>query len=49
VVLWAAFFSGDPDPGWWIVTGIVMLVVGFGLMLARGSGERDPDDNGARV
>lgn len=49
VVLWAAFLSGNPDPGWWIVTGITLTVLGFGLLLLRGSTDGDPEDDGARV
>ncbi len=49
VVIWAAFLSRNPDPGWWVVLGIVLTAAGFGLMVLRGSTERDPDDNGARV
>ena len=48
-VIWAAMVSRNPDPGWWVLTGIVLTVAGFGLMVLRGSGERDPDDNGAQV
>ena len=49
VVVWAAAFSGNPDPGWWVLLGIAATVVGFGLLVLRGSGERDPDDDGAQV
>ena len=49
LVIWAAMVSRNPDPGWWVLTGIVLTVAGFGLMVLRGSGERDPDDNGAQV
>ena len=49
VVIWAAFLSGNPDPGWWIVTGITLTVLGFGLLILRGSTEDDLDDDGARV
>ncbi|HOF63244.1 MAG TPA: hypothetical protein PLL54_02985 [Dermatophilaceae bacterium] len=50
LVLWAAFLSGNPDPGWWIVTGIALTVVGFGLLVLRGSTDADTeDDDGAKV
>ena len=49
IVVWAAVISGDPDPGWWVLLGIVATIGGFGLMVMRGSGERDPDDDGAVV
>lgn len=49
MILWATLLSGNPDPGWWVVAGIAATVVGFGLIVLRGSTERDPDDDGARV
>lgn len=49
IIVWAAVLSGNPDPGWWVLVGIAVTVAGFALMVLRGSGERDPDDNGARV
>jgi hypothetical protein len=49
IILWATLLSGNPDPGWWVVVGIAATVVGFGLIVLRGSTERDPDDDGARV
>lgn len=49
LVFWAAALSGNPDPGWWVVLGVVATVGGFGLLVMRGSGERDPDDDGAVV
>ena len=49
LIVWAAFLSHNPDPGWWIVGGIVLTVMGFALVIVRDSGERDPDDDGARV
>ncbi len=48
LVLWAVVLSGNPDPGWWVLSGVSLTVAGFGLMILRGSGDRDPDD-GARV
>lgn len=49
LVLWAVVFSGNPDPGWLIVAGLLLLGFGFGLLIMRGSGERDPDDDGSRL
>lgn len=49
LVLWAVVFSGNPDPGWMIVAGLLLLGFGFGLLVMRGSGDRDPDDDGSRI
>ena len=49
LVIWAAVLSHNPDPGWWVLLGVAATIVGFGLLVLRGSGERDPDDDGARV
>jgi len=49
LIVWAAVLSRNPDPGWWVLLGIALTVAGFGLMVVRGSGDRDPNDNGARV
>jgi hypothetical protein len=49
IVVWAAVISGNPDPGWWVLIGILATIGGFGLMVMRGSGERDPHDDGAIV
>ncbi|MBK8469595.1 MAG: hypothetical protein WAR57_10615 [Candidatus Phosphoribacter sp.] len=49
IIVWAAVVSSTPDPGWWVLLGIAATVVGFGLLVLRGSEDRDPDDNGARV
>ncbi|HMT33239.1 MAG TPA: hypothetical protein PKA99_11480 [Dermatophilaceae bacterium] len=49
LILWATLVSGNPDPGWWVLTGIAATIVGFGLIVMRGSAERDPDDDGSRV
>jgi hypothetical protein len=49
LVLWAVVLSGDPDPGWLILAGLLLTVGGFGLLVMRGSGERDPGDDGSRV
>jgi hypothetical protein len=35
--------------GWWIVTGLAMLIVGFVLLVLRGGTERDPYDDGTRL
>ncbi len=48
LVLWAAF-SGNSDPGWYVAIGVVLTTAGFGLLVMRGSKDRDPDDDGARV
>ncbi len=48
LVLWAAF-SGNPDPGWYVAVGVVVTTAGFALLVLRGSRDRDPDDDGARV
>ena len=49
LVLWAVVFSGNADPGWMIVAGLLLLGFGFGLLVMRGSGDRDPDDDGSRI
>lgn len=49
LTIWAAVFSGNPDPGWIVALGVLATFAGFGLLVLRGSGERDPGDNGARV
>lgn len=49
VAIWAAVFSGNPDPGWMVVVGVLMTFAGFGLLVMRGSMDRDPGDDGARV
>ncbi len=49
LVVWAAVFSGHPDPGWWVVAGIVATIGGFALLVIRGSTDKDPDDDGAVV
>ena len=49
VIVWAAVLSHNPDPGWWVLFGLAVTVAGFALMVLRGPGDRDPDDNGARV
>ncbi len=49
LVLWAVVFSSNPDPGWSVVAGILLTLAGFGLLILRGSGERDPGDDGSRL
>ena len=48
LLLYLLFFDRDGS-GWWIVTAIAMLVVGFVLLVLRGGSERDPFDDGTRV
>ena len=48
LLLYLLFFDRDGS-GWWIVTAIAMLVVGFVLLVLRGGTERDPFDDGTRV
>ncbi len=49
LAIWAAVLSGNPDPGWLVVLGVLVTFAGFGLLVMRGSIERDPGDTGARV
>jgi hypothetical protein len=48
LLLYVLFFDRDGS-GWWIVTAVTMLVVGFVLLVLRGGNERDPFDDGTRV
>ena len=48
LLLYLLFFDRDGS-GWWVVTAIAMLVVGFVLLVLRGGSERDPFDDGTRV
>ncbi len=48
LLLYLLFFDRDGS-GWWIVTAIAMLVVGFVLLVLRGGTERDPFDDGTRL
>jgi hypothetical protein len=48
LLLYLLLFDRDGS-GWWIVTGLAMLVVGFVLLVLRGGTERDPFDDGTRV
>ncbi|MEO7132196.1 MAG: hypothetical protein ABIZ07_12555 [Dermatophilaceae bacterium] len=34
---------------WWLITGATMTVTGFVMLVLRGSGHRDPFDDGTRV
>ena len=35
--------------GWWVVTALAMIGVGFVLLVLRGGTERDPSDDGTRI
>ena len=48
LLLYLLFFDRDGS-GWWVVTAIAMVVVGFVLLVLRGGSERDPFDDGTRV
>jgi hypothetical protein len=48
LLLYLLFFDRDGS-GWWVVTAVAMLVVGFVLLVLRGGSERDPFDDGTRV
>ena len=48
LLLYLLFFDRDGS-GWWVVTAISMIVVGFVLLVLRGGNERDPFDDGTRV
>ena len=48
VLLYVLFFDREGS-GWWVVTGLAMIVVGFVLLVLRGGTERDPFDDGTRV
>jgi hypothetical protein len=48
LLLYVLFFDRDGS-GWWVVTAVTMLVVGFVLLVLRGGNERDPFDDGTRV
>jgi hypothetical protein len=48
LLLYLLFFDRDGS-GWWVVTAISMIVVGFVLLVLRGGTERDPFDDGTRV
>ncbi|MEW1953293.1 hypothetical protein [Terrabacter sp. NPDC080008] len=48
LLLYLLFFDRDGS-GWWVVTGVAMVVVGFVLLVLRGGTERDPFDDGTRI
>jgi hypothetical protein len=48
LLLYVLFFDRDGS-GWWVVTALTMVVVGFVLLVLRGGNERDPFDDGTRV
>ncbi|MDN5768234.1 MAG: hypothetical protein L0H96_21205 [Humibacillus sp.] len=48
LLLYLLFFDRDGS-GWWIVTSLSMIGVGFILLVLRGGTERDPTDDGTRV
>lgn len=48
LLLYLLFFDRDGS-GWWIVTALAMVVVGFVLLVLRGGTERDPFDDGTRL
>ncbi len=48
LMLYIVLFDRDGS-GWWVVTAVTMIVVGFVLLVLRGGTERDPSDDGTRV
>lgn len=48
LLLYVLLFDRGGSP-WWIVTGLLMAVVGFIMLVLRGSDDRDPFDDGSRV
>ncbi|WP_374969414.1 hypothetical protein [Terrabacter sp. BE26] len=48
LLLYLLFFDRDGS-GWWVVTALAMVVVGFVLLVLRGGTERDPFDDGTRL
>jgi len=48
LLLYVLFFDRDGS-GWWVVTALTMVVVGFVLLVLRGGTERDPFDDGTRI
>ena len=48
LLFYLLFFDRDGS-GWWVVTAISMIVIGFVLLVLRGGNERDPFDDGTRV
>ena len=48
LLLYVLLFDREGS-GWWVVTALTMIVVGFVLLVLRGGTERDPSDDGTRV
>ena len=48
LLLYLLLFDRDGS-GWWIVTALTMIGVGFILLVLRGGTERDPSDDGTRI
>lgn len=48
LLLWSVIFDRGGS-SWWPITGVVMTIVGFVMLVLRGDTERDPDDDGSRV
>lgn len=48
LLLYVTLFDRDGS-GWWVVTSLTMIGVGFVLLVLRGGTERDPTDDGTRV
>lgn len=48
LLLYILFFDREGS-GWWVVTALAMVVVGFVLLVLRGGTERDPFDDGTRL
>lgn len=48
LLLYVLIFDRDGS-GWWVVTALTMIVVGFVMLVLRGGTERDPSDDGTRV
>ncbi len=48
LLLWVVIFDRGGS-GWWLVTSLTMIVIGFVLLVLRGGTERDPFDDGTRL
>ncbi len=48
LLLYLLLFDRDGS-GWWNVTALTMIGVGFILLVLRGGTERDPSDDGTRI
>ncbi|MEO5743087.1 MAG: hypothetical protein ABIQ53_00680 [Terracoccus sp.] len=48
LLLYLVLFDRDGS-GWWNVTALTMIGVGFILLVLRGGTERDPSDDGTRI